>query len=255
MTLNANGTGRYTTSYYAHGDALHVGDLVPSRPGPGDLDDPRAELRQRGQPARREHRRAHHRRKTTPATARARAAAWPATSTPATRARSSGAPARASPTCSTPAAASVGRTPGSSNFLVWWDADPVRELLDQNHVDKYGTGGDTRLLTADGASSINGTKATPNLSGDIFGDWREEVILRSNDNRVPAHLHHDRPGHQPHLHAAPRRPVPGRAGLAEHRLQPAAPPELLHRQRDEHPAHAEHHVPRRPRLRRRRPAT
>jgi rhamnogalacturonan endolyase len=25
-------------------------------------------------------------------------------------------------------------------------------------------------------------KATPNLSGDIFGDWREEVILRRNDN-------------------------------------------------------------------------
>ncbi|HEV2663772.1 MAG TPA: carbohydrate-binding protein, partial [Blastocatellia bacterium] len=71
----------------------------------------------------------------------------------------------------------VGRNPGSVNFLIWWDGDFGRELLDSNHIDKYGTGGDTRLLTATGASSINGTKATPNLSADIFGDWREEVIF------------------------------------------------------------------------------
>lgn len=32
-------------------------------------------------------------------------------------------------------------------------------------------------------TSNNGTKATPALSGDIFGDWREEIILRSEDNR------------------------------------------------------------------------
>jgi len=38
------------------------------------------------------------------------------------------------------------------------------------------------LNGADGYSSNNGTKATPNLSADIFGDWREEVIFRSNDN-------------------------------------------------------------------------
>src|SRR5262249_44685772 len=77
---------------------------------------------------------------------------------------------------------SIGRTPGSANFLVWWDSDTVRELLDGNHVDKYGTAGDTRLLTADGATSNNGTKSTPALSGDIFGDWREEVVLRTTNN-------------------------------------------------------------------------
>jgi hypothetical protein len=74
------------------------------------------------------------------------------------------------------------RKPGSQNFLIWWDGDPVRELLDGNHIDKYGTGGDTRLLTASGAHSNNGTKSTPSLSGDLFGDWREEVILARDDN-------------------------------------------------------------------------
>jgi rhamnogalacturonan endolyase len=79
---------------------------------------------------------------------------------------------------------SIGRTPGSANFLAWWDADTVRELLDGNHVDKYGTSGDTRLLTADGTTSNNGTKSTPALSGDIFGDWREEVVLRTTGNNA-----------------------------------------------------------------------
>ena len=77
---------------------------------------------------------------------------------------------------------SVGREPSSANFLVWWDADPVRELLDQTRIDKYGTGGETRLLTASGVASNNGTKATPALSADLFGDWREEVVWRTSDN-------------------------------------------------------------------------
>ncbi|WP_443677198.1 rhamnogalacturonan lyase family protein [Micromonospora phytophila] len=40
------------------------------------------------------------------------------------------------------------KNPSSANFfLVWWDGDPVRELLDGTRIDKYATGGDTRLLT------------------------------------------------------------------------------------------------------------
>jgi hypothetical protein len=84
----------------------------------------------------------------------------------------------------------LGRSPSSTNFLVWWDADPVRELLDgQNNgtgsprIDKYGTSSDTRLTTLTGALTNNGTKANPALSGDILGDWREEVIVRGIDNQ------------------------------------------------------------------------
>jgi hypothetical protein len=39
-----------------------------------------------------------------------------------------------------------------------------------------------RLLTADGATTNNGTKSNPALSGDLFGDWREEVIWRTTNN-------------------------------------------------------------------------
>nr|WP_319399821.1 autotransporter-associated beta strand repeat-containing protein [uncultured Carboxylicivirga sp.] len=65
------------------------------------------------------------------------------------------------------------------NFLVWWDGDLTRELLDGVNISKYKVG---TLLTAYGCESNNSTKATPNLSGDILGDWREEVILRTSDN-------------------------------------------------------------------------
>jgi hypothetical protein len=78
--------------------------------------------------------------------------------------------------------ANIGRKPSSANFLIWWDGDPVRELLDQTRIDKYGTGGDTRLLTGSGVASNNGTKATPALAGDILGDWREEVIWRTAES-------------------------------------------------------------------------
>src|SRR5688572_11382325 len=82
------------------------------------------------------------------------------------------------------AGANIGRNPGSANHLAWWDADTVRELVDGNHVDKYGTSSDTRLLTADGTTTNNGTKSNPALSGDIFGDWREEVIWRTSNNNA-----------------------------------------------------------------------
>nr|WP_321408144.1 autotransporter-associated beta strand repeat-containing protein [uncultured Carboxylicivirga sp.] len=65
------------------------------------------------------------------------------------------------------------------NFLIWWDDDLTRELLDGTNISKYNVG---TLLTAFNCSSNNSTKATPNLSGDILGDWREEVIFRTTDN-------------------------------------------------------------------------
>jgi rhamnogalacturonan endolyase len=74
----------------------------------------------------------------------------------------------------------IGEQPRSTNFLIYWDGDLSRELLDGNHIDKYNGG---RLFTANGYVSNNGTKSTPALSADLFGDWREELILRAYDNK------------------------------------------------------------------------
>lgn len=70
------------------------------------------------------------------------------------------------------------------NFGVWWDGDLLRELLDQNRIVKWNWEKETLepLLTAHGSTSNNGTKATPTVSADLWGDWREEVIWRSRDN-------------------------------------------------------------------------
>jgi len=77
------------------------------------------------------------------------------------------------------------RAPRSTNFLVWWDGDLTRELLDKNYIAKWNWKEmrDSIIFTAEGCVSNNGTKATPALSVDLFGDWREEVIWRSVDNR------------------------------------------------------------------------
>lgn len=72
------------------------------------------------------------------------------------------------------------------NFGVWWDGDWIRELLDKTLVSKWDfIHQETQtILSADifGGVANNGTKATPALSADILGDWREEVIWRHRDN-------------------------------------------------------------------------
>lgn len=73
----------------------------------------------------------------------------------------------------------------SVNMAVWWDGDLSRELLDKNRITKYNphTESIDLLFEAEGAASNNGTKATPALQADLLGDWREEVLLRSADNK------------------------------------------------------------------------
>lgn len=70
------------------------------------------------------------------------------------------------------------------NMAVWWDGDLLRELLDKNIISKYDpqTGKCETLVTFDGCMWNNGTKANPCLQGDILGDWREEVLMRTEDS-------------------------------------------------------------------------
>ena len=68
-----------------------------------------------------------------------------------------------------------------SNFLIYWDADDVRELTGGNSITKAGGGS---LLNANGCDANNGTKSTPTLTADLLGDWREELVLRESNNRA-----------------------------------------------------------------------
>ena len=80
----------------------------------------------------------------------------------------------------------AGSTKPSMNFRIYWDGDAYDELLDDITISKYSKTGSPTTLKVGNQSitgqSNNSTKATPNLSADIFGDWREELILRNSTN-------------------------------------------------------------------------
>ena len=183
MVVDDDGKGLYTTGL-RHGDALHVGDLDPSRPGLevfGIHENEEATVNLR-----------------TPGTAFREAKTgrviWsdgPGADvgrglTADIDPRHAGEEMWSGPaglrTCS---GERIGTAPRSANFAVWWDGDLLRELLDRNQISKWDweNAQPRTLLTADGATSNNGSKATPVLSADILGDWREEVIWRTPDSR------------------------------------------------------------------------
>ena len=75
------------------------------------------------------------------------------------------------------------------NFLTYWDGDLEREILDGStdspaKISKMNDKGKiTQLMQTDGYYTCNTTKGTPCLSADIFGDWREELIVRAADSK------------------------------------------------------------------------
>lgn len=89
--------------------------------------------------------------------------------------------------------------PRSCNMGIWWDGDVLREILDGSSprrrgggkggafIDKwdYINGTVIRLLNGGDYDCLtnNGSKANPCLHADILGDWREEVIWRTRDGR------------------------------------------------------------------------
>ncbi|TFW33705.1 rhamnogalacturonan lyase [Massilia horti] len=76
--------------------------------------------------------------------------------------------------------------PRRFNFGVWWDGDLLRESLDHTLIEKWNPKTERLQMVLDArqynAASNNGTKGTPVLSADLFGDWREEVVWRSADD-------------------------------------------------------------------------
>ncbi|HUD90753.1 MAG TPA: rhamnogalacturonan lyase [Sphingobium sp.] len=77
-----------------------------------------------------------------------------------------------------------GGHPRAANFAIWWDGDGLRELLDGTRIAKWDWRGsrEVPLLSPEGVESNNGTKQNPALSADIVGDWREELLVRSADS-------------------------------------------------------------------------
>ncbi|MDA3804630.1 rhamnogalacturonan lyase [Clavibacter sp. CT19] len=197
MTVDDDGTLLYSTGL-GHGDALHVGDLVPGNPGyevfavheimshsgnraatmrdartgrilwsiPGDHDTGRgsaADVDPR----------------------HAGAEAW---------ASGVGSDGRDHPQLRTADGQLIANRMPGTDFTAWWDGDPLREIVDDDYDPSIGAGTPTiskwdwktaterPLLRAEGALSDNGTKGNPMLQADLMGDWREELVWRSADS-------------------------------------------------------------------------
>jgi hypothetical protein len=154
MAVDDNGSALWTTKN-GHGDALHVGDLDPSRPGleefkvDEDSSKPSSWF----------------------ADTRTGQVLWP-TAANGDNGRgvsgdiwsgSAGAESWSAKEdgIRNTAGTVVGRKPSSIHFLSWWDGDTTRELLDGTHIDKYGTSADTRLLTGADVHSNNSMPYAP----------------------------------------------------------------------------------------------
>ena len=75
----------------------------------------------------------------------------------------------------------------SYNMGIWWDGSLTRQNIDDELVLAYrnGEGGDRIFSCSNyGVASINGTKRTPCFYGDIWGDWREEMIYVVGERNV-----------------------------------------------------------------------
>lgn len=89
--------------------------------------------------------------------------------------------------CITNKHTTLGTSGVSLNFRVFWDGDLLDETFNGTAVRnsngaiyKLGKGA---IETFSGSLTNNDTKSTPCFQGDIFGDWREEIIMRSQDNK------------------------------------------------------------------------
>ena len=69
------------------------------------------------------------------------------------------------------------------NFRIFWDGDLCDEVLDSPGTEREAAvykAGSGRMFTSTGCQMNNDSKNNPCAQGDIFGDWREEIVVRAD---------------------------------------------------------------------------
>lgn len=84
----------------------------------------------------------------------------------------------------TPTGERVSDTVPGTNQSIRWAADGTTQIVNGSGdadvtIDDWQRG---RLLTAEGTRTNNGTKGNPSLVADVLGDWREELLVRTADS-------------------------------------------------------------------------
>ncbi|MBE1876005.1 fibronectin type III domain-containing protein [Myceligenerans sp. TRM 65318] len=198
MTVDDDGTGLYTTRL-GHGDAIHVSDLDPSRDGL-EVFAAHESMRDSGNLG---------------ATFRDAATGEVLWSVPADRDTGRAAAGDIDPRYDGAEAWAIGGDYAwnsrvgelrsvsgeligtdipAANFLTWWDGDLLREIGDHDYSEDIAAGVPTiakwdweageevELYRATGTLSSNTTKGNVALQADLFGDWREEIVTRTEDS-------------------------------------------------------------------------
>ncbi len=188
MTIDDNGKGLYSTGL-GHGDALHVSDLDPSRPGLEVFD-----IQERFADAGANFR-----------DAKTGEVIWKKASVKAGddgEGPGRGLALDVDPRypgfeCWVAGAGITGMFDAKGNKIadktppcnmgIYWDGDVLSEVLNGTNIGKWNYNNQTNDKLFDARDfdcvSNNGTKANPALSADILGDWREELICRTKDNK------------------------------------------------------------------------
>lgn len=179
MTVDDNGKGLYSTGR-RHGDALHLGDFYPDRPGLElflitENEDNTVRYQTPGVGVH---------------DARTGKPIW--THSPGVDVgqgmmadidpRHRGAEAWGGPGGLRNAAGEdLGPKPRSATWAIWWNGDLLRELFSASSVTRWNweTGVEERIFTAEGRENGRG----PNLAADMLGDWREEFIVAAPDGK------------------------------------------------------------------------
>ncbi|MHC4569971.1 MAG: rhamnogalacturonan lyase, partial [Planctomycetota bacterium] len=69
----------------------------------------------------------------------------------------------------------IGPAPRSNSFAIWWDGDLLRELIGRSGVTKWDwQQGSEQVIFR---SNARGGTRGPNIMGDLLGDWREEMLM------------------------------------------------------------------------------
>lgn len=78
------------------------------------------------------------------------------------------------------------------NYRIFWDGDLYEEYHDHRYISKWDTSTESWQMMTDmrqyGAHSCNGSKDTPVLQTDLWGDWREEVIYYVVEGEDPEEM-------------------------------------------------------------------
>ena len=87
----------------------------------------------------------------------------------------------------------IGTPSVSTNFRIYFDGDEYDELLDGAYLTKFDSKNKKSNVYFDGPSALgaagcNGTKNTPSLVADLFGDWREELVVRSEKDPTTMYI-------------------------------------------------------------------